>query len=79
MVIPNRQRKPLDFSSRCCYNIQVFGDVPKWLKGADSKSSCIGENAERKIHCNSKTNWIAKMSFIIEFSPAISPHKKKGL
>ena len=44
-----RTGKNLDFSTVRCYNTKVFGDVPKWLKGADSKSArrrkaCGGSN-----------------------------------
>ena len=39
----------LDFSMNLCYDNETYGDVPKWLKGADSKSArrrkaCGGSN-----------------------------------
>ena len=44
-----RDELVLDFSLFACYNIETFGDVPKRLKGADSKSArrrktCGGSN-----------------------------------
>ena len=42
-------RKSVDFSCGYWYNTCRYGDVPKWLKGADSKSArrrkaCGGSN-----------------------------------
>ena len=50
-------RKRLDFSNSGCYNVRAHGDVPKRLKGADSKSA-----RRRKTCGGSNPSISAKMS-----------------